>query len=59
MLGLSSERYAYVVMIIKRAQLAFTTPCARARVQFADGSDKVLTKFCGHILTTEFDDKKG
>jgi hypothetical protein len=31
----------YVVsVLVKQVQLAFTTPCARARIDFADGSLK-------------------
>jgi hypothetical protein len=44
--------------LIKRAQLAFTTPCARAHMHFADGSIKVLEKSCGQKTWTKNVDKK-
>jgi hypothetical protein len=47
-----------VKLLIKRAQLAFTTPCARAHMHFADGSIKVLEKSCGQKTWTKNLDKK-
>ena len=42
---------------IKRARERWLVPNARTRVGFADGSLKVLEKFCGQNLTTKSADK--